>query len=84
MKQTPPVSLHRPATYQIVVQGRLGTDWDEQFNGLRLSVTDGPAPVTTLSGLMPDQAALHGVLRALYGLGLPLIAVAVIPSEEER
>lgn len=38
---------------------------------------DGP-PVTTLTGVVADQAALHGLLRRLYSLGLPLISVNVV------
>jgi hypothetical protein len=65
-----------PAAYQIKVPGILdphGSEWDE-----RLTITaeseDGSFPVTVLEGTL-DQAALQGLLRRLYALGLPLISV---------
>jgi hypothetical protein len=71
------LSLTQPATYQIKVQGYLGSDWADWFDGLRIlpeMVQDG-LPVTTLTGKVVDQAALHGLLGKLYGLGLPLLEV---------
>ena len=70
------LTLDRPATYQIKVPGHLDESWRE-WDG-RMTVTtkseaDG-SPVTTLTGTV-DQAALQGLLRRLYSLGLPLISV---------
>jgi hypothetical protein len=50
---------------------------------MRVVVTRGPEdrPVTTLTGNLPDQAALAGVLNLLYDLGLPLLAVEALPGE---
>ncbi len=73
-KQKP--TLYRPATYQIKVPGHLGESWSDWTGGMTISVEsegDGP-PVTTLTGNV-DQAALQGLLRRLYSLGLPLISV---------
>jgi hypothetical protein len=73
----PKLSLHRPATYQIQVPGHLDESWSDWAGGMTITVEkegDGP-PVTTLTGVV-DQAALHGLLRRLYSLGLPLISVA--------
>jgi hypothetical protein len=42
---------------------------------------DGP-PTTTLTGTVADQAALQGLLRRLYSLGLPLISVNRVETEE--
>jgi hypothetical protein len=69
-------SLDRPATYQIKVPGELGESWSDWAGGMTIAVEsegDGP-PVTTLTGTV-DQAALQGLLRRLYSLGLPLISV---------
>ena len=74
VKQMP--SLHRPATYQIKVPGELDESWSDWAGGMTITVEsegDGP-PVTTLTGTV-DQAALQGLLRRLYSLGLPLISV---------
>ena len=70
------LTLDRPATYQIRVPGELDKSWSDWVGGMTITVEsegEGP-PVTTLTGTM-DQAALHGVLRRLYSVGLPLISV---------
>ena len=70
------LSLDRPVTYQIKVPGELGESWSDWAGGMTITVEsegDGP-PVTTLTGTV-DQAALQGLLRRLYSLGLPLISV---------
>ena len=71
------LTLDRPATYQIKVPGELDESWSDWAGGMTITVeseSDGP-PVTTLTGTLADQAALHGLLRRLYALGLPLISV---------
>jgi len=78
-KQLP--NLDRPATYQIEVPGHLNESWRE-WNG-RMTVTltsdeDG-RPLTILTGTV-DQAALQGILRRLYSLGLPIISVRCVES----
>jgi hypothetical protein len=70
------LTLDRPATYQIKVPGHMGESWSDWAGGMTIAVEsegDGP-PVTALTGTV-DQAALHGLLRRLYSLGLPLISV---------
>jgi hypothetical protein len=74
------LTLDRPATYQIKVPGELGESWSDWAEGMTIEVEsegDGP-PVTTLTGTVADQAALQGLLRRLYSLGLPLISVDCI------
>lgn len=78
-----PLDLASPADYRIVVQGRLDASWAAQLEGLALHAEAGPPPITTLSGRLRDQAALHGVLRVLYGLGLPLRAVVLLEASED-
>ena len=75
--QTP--TLDRPATYQIKVPGQLNAHWLERNGSVTIAVdsqSDGRA-VTTLTGSV-DQAALHGLLRRLYAVGLPIISVLCI------
>ena len=75
----PKLSLHRPTTYEIRVPGQLDESWSDWAGGMTIAVEAegvGP-PVTTLTGVV-DQAALHGLLRRLYSLGLPLISVVWI------
>jgi hypothetical protein len=66
--------------YVIAVQGQLGTRWDEWFDGFTLrSAANGSTEIT---GCVVDQAALHGVLRKLADLGVPLISVSIINPKE--
>ena len=70
------LTLDRPATYRIKVPGHLDESWSEWAGRMTITVEsegDGP-PVTILTGNV-DQAALQGLLRRLYSLGLPLISV---------
>jgi hypothetical protein len=70
------LTLDRPATYQIKVPGHVDESWSDWAMGMTISLEsegDGP-PTTILTGKL-DQAALLGLLRRLYGRGLPLISV---------
>jgi len=73
------LTLDRPATYQIKVPGVLKQRWE--YWGVDVSVTVGNdengLPITTLT-VTVDQAGLHGLLRHLYFLGLPLISVICV------
>ena len=69
--------LDQPATYAIKVQGRLDAGWSAWFDDLTVSVAGGggaPA-ITTLTGSVIDQVALHGLLARIRDLGLPLLSV---------
>ena len=70
------LTLDQTAVYQIRVPGHLDESWSEWKEGMVITVEDDP-PVTTLTGAL-DQAALQGLLRRLYFLGLPLISVACV------
>ncbi|MCC6611891.1 MAG: hypothetical protein IT320_00355 [Anaerolineae bacterium] len=72
--------------YEIRVKGHMDKSWADWFEGLVISHrNDGD---TLLSGPLTDQAALHGLLNRLRGLGIELIAVNPIDetgaSDEER
>lgn len=69
-----------PVQYEIRVQGVLDARWSAWFNGLRISA-DVDGETTTISGLIRDHAALHGLLSKIRDLGLPLIAVRRIPPD---
>ena len=73
------LTLDRPATYQIKVPGHLDESWSDWAGVMKVTVgsDDDDLPVTTLTGKV-DQAALQGLLRRLYSLGLPLISVVCI------
>ncbi len=68
------LTLCRPATCQIKVPGHLDESWTHCDRRMTVTVEseDDSPPITTLTGIV-DQAALHGLLRRLYSLGLPLI-----------
>ena len=78
-KQT--LTLDRPAAYQICVPGHLDEGWSLWEGEIALTAVIGgdDPPTTILTGAM-DQAALQGLLRRLYALGLPLISVTCIES----
>jgi hypothetical protein len=68
----------RPMIYQIRIKGHLGPRWSEWFEGLTITPEEGGE--TLLTGPVVDQAALHGVLRKVRDLGMPLIsAIRVEP-----
>lgn len=68
------LSLDRPATYQIKVPGELDESWLDWDGEIRISIEfdEEGLPFSTLTGRV-DQAALQGLLRRLYSLGIPLI-----------
>jgi hypothetical protein len=70
------LSLDRPAQYQIRVPGQLDDTWSDWFTGISMATEPDARgqPVTVLVGTL-DQAALHGLLRRLYAMGLPLLSV---------
>ena len=73
------LTLDRPMIYQIKVPGGLNEHWSEWNGTMTISVdsqSDGTS-VTTLTGSV-DQAALQGLLRRLYAVGLPLISVRCV------
>ena len=72
-----------PATYRIVVQGVLSADWSDRLAGMAIHSTQrgDRLPLTTLIGRIRDQAALHGILDALYTLHLPILKMEKIEDE---
>ena len=71
-----------PATYQIVVQGELNAGMGSRLAGMSISRRDNADGETEsiLVGRLPDQAALSGVLNALYDLQLPVISADCLES----
>ena len=79
------LTLDQPATYQIKVPGHLDESWSEWAGGMTITVEsgdDGPS-VTSLTGVVADQAALQSLLRRLYSLGLPLMAVNWVEPDKK-
>lgn len=66
--------------YQIRVKGRLASRWGEWFNGMTLIPDEDGT--TVIFGMVADQAALHGLLRRLGDLGMPLVSVTRTRSSD--
>lgn len=60
------------ASYEVRVEGLLGSDWSTWFDGLDVTTEGGQS---VLFGELADEAALHGVLERVRDLGLQLISV---------
>ncbi len=72
----------QPVVYQIRLKGHLGSEWTDWFGGLAITLEDNGD--TLLTGPVVDQAALHGLLKEVRDLGMPLISVnPVEPHTEE-
>ena len=75
--------LDQPMVYQIRIEGHLGPQWTNWFGGLSITLEDNGD--TLLTGPVVDQAALHGLLRKVRDLGMPLIsAIRVNPPRRMR
>ena len=72
-KRNPKADSSEPLVYQIRIKGHLGPQWTDWFGGLSITLEDNED--TLLTGPVVDQAALHGLLRKVRDLGMPLISV---------
>ncbi len=71
--------LDQPMVYQIRIKGHLGPRWTDWFGGMTITLEDNGD--TLLTGPVVDQAALHGMLRRVRDLGLPLVSVTRVEFE---
>jgi hypothetical protein len=70
-----------PARYEVRVEGVLDDRWSEWFEGLQVQ---NQGVETILCGMLSDQPALHGILDKVRDLGLSIVAVRRIASEEKK
>jgi len=84
MSQPTSPSDDRPGggRYEIRLSGHLHERWAAWFDGL--SVTHQDDGTTVVSGALPDQAALHGLLQRVRDLGLPLISVTEVDAYDHH
>jgi hypothetical protein len=78
------LTLGTPAIYCITILGQLSQTWSQEFGNLTIETISDPDywVQTTLTGPLPDQAALFGILNHLYGLGFPLVSVECLAVTE--
>ena len=69
----PEIDPGQPTAYQIRIKGHLSSQWTDWFGGLSITLEDNGD--TLIMGPVVDQAALHGLLRQVRDLGLPLVSV---------
>jgi len=81
-KDNPKRDADPPMAYQIRIKGHLGPLWTDWFEGLTITLEeDGD---TLLSGPVLDQSALHGLLKKVRDLGMPLLSVnSVVPGPQD-
>jgi hypothetical protein len=70
-----------PMVYQIRIKGHLGRQWTDWFEGLTVTLEDNGEML--LTGSVVDQAALHGVLKKVRDLGMPLVSVIRVKPDPE-
>lgn len=85
-KSNQPLTLDQPAWYRIEFQGQLDESWSVNFGGMTFSARTNPGDgkITTLQGIVADQASLHGILNSIRDLGLPLLKVDFLSTIESE
>jgi hypothetical protein len=72
-KQTLPEYDNESGIYEIRLKGQLDEKWANRFGGFTITLEDNGD--TLLTGLVVDQAALHGLLKRIRDLGMPLLSI---------
>jgi hypothetical protein len=80
-ESNPIIEPSQPLVYEIRIKGHLDKQWTEWFEGLTITLEDDGD--TLLTGHVVDQAALHGLLRKVRDLGMPLLSVDSVKPDPE-
>ncbi len=80
--QTPSEAHQEPELYEIRFKGHLDDRWADWFSGLTITREDNGN--TRLTGPVVDQAALHGLLRKVRDLGMPLVSFMRVEPEQSN
>ena len=78
------LTFEAPASYRIRVQGHLDDSWTDRLGGMVITraFTEENQPMSILIGRLSDQAALSGVMNALYGLHMSVFSVERLDEME--
>jgi hypothetical protein len=79
-KINPKTNQNQPTVYQIRLKGQLDSQWTDWFEGLTITLDDNGD--TLLTGPVVDQAALHGLLKKVRDLGMPLVSVSPVDPRQ--
>ncbi|MDR3470543.1 MAG: hypothetical protein P4M09_02440 [Devosia sp.] len=77
----PQADLSQPTVFQIRITGHLGSRWEDWFEGLTITLDGGD---TLITGPVVDQSALHGLLKRVRDLGMPLVSVCPVEPGSRR
>jgi hypothetical protein len=72
----------QPVIYQIRIHGHLSREWTDWIDGMTITLDDNGD--TLLTGPVVDQAALHGLLKMVRDLGIPLLSLVQIQNQENQ
>lgn len=70
----------QPVVYQIRIKGHLASQWADWFGGMTITLEEDGN--TLLTGPVIDQAALHGLLKKVRDLGMPLVSVSPVEPDQ--
>ncbi len=76
----PKIDAGHPLVYEIRIEGYLGPQWTDWFEGLTITLEEDGQ--TLLTGPVTDQAALYGLLKKVRDLGMPLVSVSQVQINE--
>lgn len=81
-QRKPKPASNQIVIYQIRLKGHLGREWTDWFEGLTITLEENGD--TLITGPVIDQAALYGLLKKVRDLGLPLVSVVPIQSNDNN